>query len=824
MKINYFKIVKNFFVLFLLILILGACKSKKKSEISIKTFSQWKYKGKDDNWRNLYMPESIQSSLRRDTLVKNVFYRDHFLENRWIRDVAWTYRASLNVDNDYSSSHFDLNIAGLVGIADVYFNDSLVLVGKDMFIKHTIDVTPYVHKGENSLLIKFFSYEKEKKQAQKNCKFKLPFSGQEMIRLPFFYFDTTAGISYLPTGLINKVTLTRWNNVIIRNVRFNVLDIKYNKYAKIRAIYTIDAIKKTNINIEIRGKNKLYKKENISLSKGTNKYICVFQIKKPKLWWTYDMGKPNLYSIRTRIFEDKNVVQNRLTKIGIRKIEIDTSNHKFTLKLNGVPMVLKILNYTSPEIFYENLNNLKFKKIVNDFVFSNTNMVHVVETGKYEKDDFYSECDRQGVLVWQDFMLPYKILNPTQEIYNEIQIESKQNIENLRNHPCIAFWSGENFFAKYWNKNKNSSIIKDSLEINNFNHKIFMNLLPNLVSKYDSGRYYFEKMNFSSIVNITDKSPEYPNITTLRKFTSSKDRGLGTRILKLHQKPANSDSIISSNLLKTYGYVPKDISAFLYMNYLYTKNYFEKKIEKQRFSSKFNGFIAGNYRDYCPIVSTSAVDYNGFWKGKMYAIKSAFKPVLFNITEKKGWVNIDIVSDLNKDIEADFYFKLSNFEGKVFWRRNYLSNIIYKKSNRRAFSFNLSRELSKIGRNRAVFKIEVFYNQDLYAEKYFLFVPTKNQILKPPTLEKKFYKVDNGYVIEFTTNHFANGIYVFTMKNGIFSDNLFCLSPGETKKIDFRTPSEIYSINDVFSTINYTDIKYNNLFSFRRKKNIRAEK
>ncbi|MEA3452587.1 MAG: glycoside hydrolase family 2 protein [Bacteroidota bacterium] len=817
LKMNFStKAIKLFLSLFLSFFILSGCNDSDKSEIKIKTFSSWQYKGVDNTWRKAYIPESVQNSLIRDTFLKNLFFGDNFLKNNWTDTVAWTYKSSIFINRTYSDSRFDLNISNLVGVADVFLNDTLIYRCDNMFTDYKKDVSDFIKRGNNNLVIKFLSHKNAKKIAQDICEFTLPLDGQEMIRLPFFYFDTTAGIRYLPIGINKIITLTKWNKAIIRNVNFKATEIKDNDYAIITATYTIEAAKRINIELEITGQNKYYFKSNVRLKKGLNKYVCKFKIKNPKLWWTHDLGEPHLYKFKTKISNGNDKIHEIGNFVGIRTIEIDTTYHKFSLKLNNVPLVLKIFDYVSPELFYENINNSDYHSYVKDFVLANANMVHVKENGKYENEIFYRECDKQGILVWQDFMLPYKILNPTDKMLEKIKIEATQNIKKLRNHPCIAFWSGQNFFAQYYKKYA-YNLKQDSIIISEYNQKIFKRLLPNLLKIYNPEAYYFEKMNFSSIVNITDKHPEYPHINTIRKISSAKDRKIGKRILKLHQRPLNSDSTISNHLANEFGIVPKDITAFLYLNYLHKKNYFEKKIMKQRFNPNFNGFIVGNYRDFSPIVSTSAVDYNGYWKGKMYGIKYAFKPVIFNIIEKKGWVYIEINSDLNTNIETDFYFKLSDFNGKVHWRRNFLSTVISGKLSRRYFSFNLSRELSKIGKNNAVFKIEVFHKQELFAEKYFLFVPEKNQNLKEPKLNQKMYIVDNGYVIEYSTNHFTNSIYIYTDKDGIIDHNFFALSPGDTKKINFITSYNVYSVDKAFLAINFTDRNKTNMFVFRKK-------
>ncbi len=796
-------------------IILGSCQNKEKTEVRHLNAQNWQYKWTNKQWKNTYIPESIENSLHRDTLIKQTLFRANFLKQTWIDTVSWQYKSFINIPQETSGLTYELNASGIVGKANVYFNDSLIFKIDDQFKKYTKDITSIIHKGKNYIRIKFTSIKNMKNFYSKKTKIPLPFNGLEMARYPYFYFHNKNGITIFPLGIKKNIQVIIWNKAIIRNISFKILDIKKGEYADIKAEYKIQASKKIDAKIQIINKSKYYIDQKINLKPGLNQLSFTFRVKKPKLWWTHDMGKPNLYNFYTKLINDKKTIQNIKTTIGIRQIIIDTTNHDFDLYLNGKPMTLKIINYNPPEIFYERYNKNSYYNYVKDFVLANINMVHIVQNGDYENDKFYEQCDKQGILVWQDFMLPYKIMPNENELYNNIYKETSYQIKRIKNHPCIAFWSGQNFFNKYWKKHSVKMNKIDSIVVRKFNSNIFKKLLPQLVNTFDSGSYYFEKMNFNTIVNITDKCPEYPHIETLRKFTTLNDRKIDSKIIKKYNQINNTDSILKKLFIKTYGNYPKDITGFMYLSNEYKESYFEQKILKQRFNTLFNGYIVGNYKDNTPYISTSAVDYNGHWKGKMYAIKRAFQPLLLRAHENKGWIYIDIKSDLTKDISPDFYFKLSNMDGKVFWRKNYLSTNIQAQTAKEYFSFNISRELAQIKRNNAIFKIDVFYNQELFAEKYFLFAPIKQIKLDSAEITKKYYKVDDGYAIELSTNHFAYGINVFTLKTGTLTDNYFCLSPGDTKKIIFITNNTIYGIKGAFKTINYTERNKRKLFNFK---------
>jgi beta-mannosidase len=59
-------------------------------------------------------------------------------------------------------------------------------------------------------------------------------------------------------------------------------------------------------------------------------------------------------------------------------------------------------NWTPGDMFLPRMTPEKYKRWIDLAVQGNQNMFHVWGGGIYEDDAFYDECDRRGILVWQD--------------------------------------------------------------------------------------------------------------------------------------------------------------------------------------------------------------------------------------------------------------------------------------------------------------------------------------------------------------------------------------------------------------------------------------
>ncbi len=807
----------KYLIIISLLFIISACSFENSKEVKNKNIDGWQYKLPNGEWRKTSIPASIQNSLKRDTVLKTLFFGTTFLNNRWTDTVSWEYKTILKINKDIKNDNYELTFGRITGLADVYVNDSLLFTANNMFRTWKFDVSDLLKRGENTIYIKFTSLKEAKQNAQQNCSFNLPQNGYEMLRLAKYFVDTTMGIYYVPTGLTGNIVLTSWNKAKIDNVDYQIIDLEYNKQATIKISYQISAKNKTNVNLKFNAEDSLIFDKQLNLKSGINNFSYIFKINNPKLWWTHDLGTPYLYTFTSKLFFDEKEIQNLSNNYGIRKISIDTNNNNFHLKLNDKPLQLRVLNYLPLSIFLDDITKKDYSNTVDDFVKTGINMVHVDEKGIYEKSSFYNNCDARGILVWQDFMIPDKIFDTTGNFINNLRSEAIFQVKNLKKHACIAFWSGQNNFQTYYENyaQKSNYSLTDSVNLLNLNKLVFLKILPEIVKSYDSGSYYFENMNFKSIADLTSNLPSYPSISCIRRFTMQNNRTFGSRTIKHHEKPSNSDSIILSNNQRNNISVT-NLQSMVYTSQLYAADNFEQRLIDARFNNNTSMIIMGNYRDYSPVISNSFVDFNGYWKGKMLVINRNLTKILVDMNLNNDYIDIDVLSDFSNNINADFYFKLYNFDGKVFWRKNMIGTTIYKNTSKKYFSFNISHELGQIGKNYAVLKIEIFYNQELYYEKYFVFAPDKSLKLKAPNVKKKFYDVDNGYVIELTSDYFARHVYIFTEKDGKFNNNFIDIAPGETQKVYFYTPNDIFAIENAFKLINYTQINNPDLFTLNQ--------
>jgi beta-mannosidase len=162
-----------------------------------------------------------------------------------------------------------------------------------------------------------------------------------------------------------------------------------------------------------------------------------FQIRlhldKPQLWWTWDHGRPNLYTLTTQVIVGGQVVDFRAQAVGLREIE----KVGWVFYLNGHRLYIRGTNSYYLELFLSEMNRKKYERDLNLIQGMNVNMIRL--HCHFQNPEFYDMCDELGILVWQDFLEAW--YPHDKEFALQAARLYDAHIRMVRNHPCIAIWA-----------------------------------------------------------------------------------------------------------------------------------------------------------------------------------------------------------------------------------------------------------------------------------------------------------------------------------------------------------------------------------------------
>ena len=433
----------------------------------------------------------------------------------------------------------------------------------------------------------------------------------------------------------------------------------------------------------------------------------------PQLWWTADLGAQPLYALVASI--GGRTIRHR---VGIRTIAIDQSPDPdepgtsfFRFVLNGVPIFARGANWVPASSFVGAIPDATYRDLLERAAGANMNMIRVWGGGIYEHDIFYAECDRLGLLVWQDFMFacaPYPDDDPV--FVENVRAEVSEQVSRLRHHACLALWCGNNenqgiqFFADHATGTATPLA----------GLKFYDELIPGILADLDSATPYWpgspwggpspNSMRGGDVHNWTvwhgiplvpdteavggnDSSPEgvaftryaedmarfvsefgiqgAPDIGTLARWMAPGDLVLGSQGFLERIKDVADKA--SAMMVPVTG-LPATLRDYVDFTMLTQAEGLKFGIEHyRRRKPHCSGALIWQHNDCWPCVSWSLIDHDGVAKSAWYATRRAFAPVLASFRREGDMAELWITNDTLAPLCDSATIQLASLEGGAEW-------------------------------------------------------------------------------------------------------------------------------------------------------------
>ena len=802
-------------------------------------------------WQKAVVPGCVHTDLLRNKQIPDPFYRTNEKDLQWIDKKDWEYKTTIEItERQIQSDHVELVFKGLDTFADVYLNGEKVLVADNMFREWIVEAKPFLHAGKNEVRVYFHSPILIGLQLNKENGFKLQAGNDQAengglkkdelvssyLRKAPYHFGWDWGPRLVTSGIWRPAFLRVWNNFKISNFYIEQLSLT-DDIAKLGAQVEVQSTKNQTAIVLIKNNDLELVKQTVSLKKGSNHINVPFQIEHPKRWWSNGLGEAYLYKISATVSAN-NSSDKQLTNIGLRTLKLiqkpDSAGHSFYFELNGVPVFTKGENHIPNDMFADRVTKEVYDWEIGTAVKSNLNMLRVWGGGIYEDDYFYELCDRNGILIWQDFMFACGLYPGNKKFLNSVNQEVTYQVKRLRNHPCLALWCGNNeidvAFNYYggsgwgWKNDYNQQQIKQlwAAYDTTFNHilpAVVKSLAPqmpywqsspaSIVPKQHAtdnnkdgdvhywgvwwGKHPFEKY----ADNIGRFMSEYgfqsfPELESIKKYALPEDYNIESDVMHHHQRSTIGNVTIKEYMDKYYQ-KPVGFEKFIYVGQVLQAYGIQFAIESHRRAMPYNmGSLVWQINDCWPVASWSSCDYYHRWKALQYEIKRSFEPVIIS-----AWVTgentvIAIVSDKLKDIPAQMEMKVCDFTGKVLQTRNLVVNV---KAN--GVTPVLDEPTAKFTDNKSktYLSLKMELKNGVSVEKKYFFTEPKNLQLTKPTIISTVEKKDENMEITLKSDVLAKNVYLnFAGIEGFFWDNYFDVLPGKEYKVIFSPKDKLSSI------------------------------
>lgn len=803
----------------------------------------------DTLWSDAKVPGTVHQDLLNHNRIPNPFYGMNGEAVQWVENEDWMYRTSFVVDEQQLSRDAAvLEMDGLDTYADVFLNGALILLSDNMFVGHKIEVKPVLRKGVNQLLVRFRSPVKEVLPQLQTNGFDYPASNDHSpwrtsvyTRKAPYSYGWDWGIRLATCGIWRPVRLVFSDVARIEDYYVcqeavtqakadvdNRLEINNVTSNTVSALLKVDYHYSDSDTKEIR--------KQIELRPGANTVSLPVSIENPHLWMPNGWGEPSLYKFTASLSVDGVEIAKQERNVGLRTVRVvmddDEYGKSFYFVVNGKPMFAKGANFIPDDALLPNVTQERYKRIFEDVKAANMNMLRVWGGGIYEDDEFYDEADRNGILIWQDFMFACSSYPHDPLFVGRVEAEAEYNIKRLRGHASLAMWCGNNEIyeaMRYWGWQRKYSA-EAFAEMERGYNVLFRGLLPKMVERLDNGRFYMHSSPYEANWGRPDswktgdshnwgtwhgRKPfesfdtdvprfmseygfqAFPEMKTIRTFAEEKDFELESSVMNAHQKADIGNALIKQTM-GLYYKVPEKFEDLVYVGLVLQGQGIRHGIEAHRRNRPYcMGSLFWQLNDSWPVVSWSGIDYYGNWKALMYQSKRAFAPILINAIKEGDDLCVYLVSDELQDHDGvRLDVELMDFDGKVHgkWTQSGMlaanSSVLFMKKRAGELQGKLSAATSLLhftlkDKNGVTLADDVFY-----------FAYPKDQKLPEANIETSVRRRGDAIEMTLKTDKLARDIFVEVPVQGVrFTDNFFDLLPGQRKKITITSP-EGHSLND----------------------------
>ncbi|MBR6766289.1 MAG: hypothetical protein IKM06_07380 [Clostridia bacterium] len=752
----------------------------------------WILEGKNEEGKDISIPARVPGcvhiDLQKNGILGDMYFRDNSKLVQWIESNDFTYIKTFEIDKIEDNAYLEFD--GLDTYCDVFLNGKLVEYCENMHISYAFNVDGILKAGENVLKVQFYS---PIKAVEGRPSLKGAFTTERMHtrRIQCTYSWDWVD-RFVTMGIFRDVRLVFRKKNEIDSFYLFTKDINpYSAQMQLNIKLRDFEESQEKLTFEIYSpENELCYKKSRAIVKGS--FVEHFDITDAMLWYPNGYGEQPLYTLKI-----STPTSEKIFKFGIRKITVleiqdkdETKEREMALKLkeaphimhndrneetscftvlvNNIKIMCKGANWVPCEPFPSEETDEKITELIIRGKEAGVNMLRVWGGGIFEKEHFYKECTRLGILVTQDFLMACgEYPEKEQWFIDALKKETECAALRLRNHTCLAWWSGDNENAVMGDEDKNdyrgflsatygiepvlnlldperyffasspyggkpySSYTKGTTHNTHYLWTMFTYMRETDMKDY---RKYFA--TYLSRFNAEQSAIGMPFVSSLKKFLTDEDIfGDDTSMSEYHTKnnPALKPSLyghIDIMTRKIFGEYRDGYDRVLKMQMVHCE-WVRLSLELFRRNKWYaSGIIYWMFNDCWPAANGwSLIDYYTMPKPAYYVFKRCARPLLCCIQEEDGVLEVRISNDSLKAAMGNCKLYIYDFKND-------------KNTEEYDFSFNIGENCAK-----TVFKLDYALLKEKLTENTVLLCDMESDICSDRAffIPHRFMDVDFEY-------------------------------------------------------------------------------
>lgn len=397
------------------------------------------------------VPGSVQKALIDAKISDDWRYDLNSRSLEWVEHRHWVYRCKLPKEFLLKES-YTLECEGLDYAGWVYLNSKLLGTFENSFIPHTFIITPNMVEDENTLNIIFKEPPRWLGQ--------LGYTSRIKEWKPRFYYTWDWTERVVQTAITGKVYV-RKNS--IPSLSINSIHTSFTSAAKLGKIEM-----KGKIEDSLPHQGEVYKvcmelidENNKVVGESTKEYLhsSPISLSLDNLlvdgWFPNLYGKQPIYNLRTTLSSVSGEIywyDERI--VGFKEVKwleckgAPKGATPWICQVNGKEVFLQGINWTPISPTFSDVPFSEVKKRIDLYKEMGVNLLRVWGGAVLETNEFYDQCTKAGLMVWQELPLSSSGIDnwpPEDEVVIDEIVQIASSYITLRSHHVsLLMYSGGN--------------------------------------------------------------------------------------------------------------------------------------------------------------------------------------------------------------------------------------------------------------------------------------------------------------------------------------------------------------------------------------------
>lgn len=414
----------------------------------------------DADWPRVdaIVPGNVEIDLARAGVLPDLTVGDRCFATRSFESCDWWYTHTFASPQRQPNDRIELIFEGIDTLATVWLNGRRLGRTANMLIAHRFDVTDCLHADQpNTLVVRIESTilaAQQRIPEPGEYAFSTNFESLAIRKAPHMF-----GWDILPrlvsAGLWRSVRLetvrpTRWRDVYFATIKTDAGHRTASAMVDWDFVTDRRTVDDCRVRITLRDTDGgiAHREDHLCVSTHGR---AIMNVANARLWWPRGSGEAHLYELSVELVTDDGAVLDvHSTRVGLRTVELrrtDLTNAngdgEFCFVVNSQKIFVRGTNWVPLDALHSR-DPQHLDESIAMLVDLNCNMVRCWGGNVYEDHAFFDLCDRQGLMVWQDFAMGCAVYPQTDDFAQQIRSEAEAVVRKLRNHPSLALWAGNN--------------------------------------------------------------------------------------------------------------------------------------------------------------------------------------------------------------------------------------------------------------------------------------------------------------------------------------------------------------------------------------------